>query len=112
MTSSQSDWIALTREEPLDPKRRIIDAHHHLWGEGQGLGGAPAYLSDDLLVDINGHNVVGTVYVECGVSYRREGPEQLRVVGETEFAAAFSEEEQDALFFGTAQRTYRLPTLS
>lgn len=89
MTSSrQADWVALTREEPLDPKRRIIDAHHHLWGEGEGLGGAPAYLSNDLLADINGHNVVGTVYVESGVSYRTEGPEELRAVGETEFATA------------------------
>jgi L-fuconolactonase len=87
MTSSQqADWIALTREEPLDPKRRVIDAHHHLWDEGDG--GAPAYLSDDLLADINGHNVVGTVYVESGVSYRKDGPQELRAVGETEFAAA------------------------
>jgi L-fuconolactonase len=89
MTSSpQADWTALTREEPLDPKRRIIDAHHHLWGEGDGLGGAPAYLSDDLLADMNGHNVVGTVYVESGAGYRSAGPEELRAVGETEFAAA------------------------
>ena len=89
MTSSpRRDWTALTPEEPLDPKRRIIDAHHHLWGEGEGLGGAPAYLSNDLLADINGHNVVGTVYVECGAGYRSAGPEELRSIGETEFAAA------------------------
>jgi len=89
MTSSgQGGWIELTREEPLDPERRIIDAHHHLWGEGEGLGAAPAYLSDDLLADIDGHNVVGTIYVESGASYKSEGPEELRAVGETEFAAA------------------------
>jgi L-fuconolactonase len=87
-SSSHPDRIALTREEPLDPKRRIIDAHHHLWGEGEGLHGATAYLSDDLLADINGHNVVGTVYVESGAGYRNAGPEELRSVGETEFAAA------------------------
>lgn len=86
--SRPPDWIELTREEALDPGRPIIDAHHHLWREGEGLGGMPPYLSEDLLADIAGHNVVGSVYVECGVSYRNDGPEPLRSVGETEFAAA------------------------
>jgi predicted TIM-barrel fold metal-dependent hydrolase len=81
-----SEWIALTREEPFDPHRRIVDAHHHLWGDGQGLAGSPAYLSDNLLADMNGHNVIASVYVECSVGYRTDGPEHLRVVGETEFA--------------------------
>jgi L-fuconolactonase len=81
------DGPTLTQEAPIDPKRRIIDAHHHLWGEGEGLGGAPAYLFDNLLADLGGHNVVGTVYVECGAGYRPQGPETLRPVGETEFAA-------------------------
>jgi predicted TIM-barrel fold metal-dependent hydrolase len=80
-------WLDLTREEPVDPRRRIIDAHHHLWGGGEGLAGAPPYLSGDLLADMNGHNVVGSVYVEVGSGYRQDGPEELRPVGETEFAA-------------------------
>ena len=89
MTSSRPpDWLELTREEPLDSGRPMIDAHHHLWREGEGLGGMPGYLSEDLLADVAGHNIVGSVYVECGVGYRRDGPEQLRSVGETEFAAA------------------------
>lgn len=82
-----TEWIALTHEDPVDPERRIVDAHHHLWSEGQGLGGAPAYLSDNLLADMNGHNVVGSVYVECSVGYRVDGPQHLRPVGETAFAA-------------------------
>jgi predicted TIM-barrel fold metal-dependent hydrolase len=82
-----TEWISLTREEPVDPQRRIIDAHHHLWGEGQGLAGAPPYLSQHLLADMAGHNTVGSVYVECSVGYRPDGPEHLRCVGETEFAA-------------------------
>jgi L-fuconolactonase len=77
----------VTQEAPIDPGRRIIDAHHHLWGEGEGLGGAPAYLFDNLLADIGEHNVVGTVYVECGAGRRQQGPVALRPVGETEFAA-------------------------
>jgi predicted TIM-barrel fold metal-dependent hydrolase len=84
----QVERIALVQEEPVDARRRIIDAHHHLWGEGQGLGGSPAYLQENLLADMAGHNVVGTVYVECGVSFRSDGPEHLRPVGETAFAAS------------------------
>lgn len=82
------DWTSLTHEEPFDPKRRIIDAHHHLWGEGQGIGGSPAYQSEHLLADMAGHNVVGSVYVECDVAYLPDGPEHLRPVGETVFAAS------------------------
>jgi L-fuconolactonase len=81
-----TEWIAKTQEIPLDPKRRIIDAHHHLWGEGQGLAGSPPFLSQHLLADMDGHNVVGSVYVECGISYRPDGPVHLRPVGETQFA--------------------------
>jgi predicted TIM-barrel fold metal-dependent hydrolase len=87
MIVRDSAWLALVHEEPVDPNRRIVDAHHHLWGEGQGLAGAPRYLSQDLLADINGHNVVASVYVECGIAYRSDGPEHLRPVGETGFAA-------------------------
>jgi len=87
-SNEQVERIALIREEPVDSGRRIIDAHHHLWGEGQGLGGGPAYLHANLLTDMAGHNIVGTVYVECGVAFRTDGPEHLRAVGETDFAAS------------------------
>jgi predicted TIM-barrel fold metal-dependent hydrolase len=46
----------------------------------------PRYLLDELLADLNsGHNVIGTVYMECGALYRADGPDALRCVGETEF---------------------------
>ena len=46
----------------------------------------PRYLLDELLADLkSGHNVIGTVYMECGAMYRADGPEALRCVGETEF---------------------------
>ncbi len=79
------DWLGLTVEEPLDPDRPICDPHHHLWDlETTRL--APRYLLDEILEDVRGgHNVVSTVFIECGAMYRRDGPEALRVVGETEF---------------------------
>ena len=44
------------------------------------------YLLDELLQDLHsGHNVVSTVAVECRYAYRKDGEEELRPVGETEF---------------------------
>jgi L-fuconolactonase len=77
------EWAALTREAPVDPQRRIIDPHHHLWAESSWT-----YLLDDLLGDTGAtHNVTDTVFMECRSSYREVGSDELRPVGETEFAA-------------------------
>ncbi|HSV81751.1 MAG TPA: amidohydrolase family protein [Ramlibacter sp.] len=70
-------WLRASVEDALEPGLEIIDAHHHFsehWG---------GYLPDDLLADQQGHNVVATVYVQCGWQYRQDGPEALRPVGET-----------------------------
>jgi predicted TIM-barrel fold metal-dependent hydrolase len=81
-------WLDSVNEEPIDPDVPIIDPHHHLWPEG----GAMAYGLDDLLADISsGHNVVDTVFVECGAAYRRGDPEAMAPVAETAFVAAEAE---------------------
>jgi predicted TIM-barrel fold metal-dependent hydrolase len=42
---------------------------------------------EDLLLDTgSGHNIVATVYMEARSMYREKGPEEMRPVGETEFA--------------------------
>jgi len=83
--SKNHEWLALTVEEPLDPDLPICDPHHHLW-DLQPARVAPRYLLDEILEDVGaGHNVVSTVFIECGAMYRTAGPEPLRVVGETEF---------------------------
>src|SRR5262249_4584227 len=33
----------------------------------------------------SGHNIESTVFVECTAFYRADGPEEMRVIGETEF---------------------------
>ena len=76
----RADWLALTDEAVLEPELPVIDPHHHLW-ERPGN----RYLLDELLEDTNTHNVRQTVFVECSAMYRADGPEELRVVGETEF---------------------------
>lgn len=71
-------WLAASQETPLQPALPIIDAHHHFsehWG---------GYLPQDLLADGAGHNIVATVYVQCGWGYRTNGVEALQPLGETE----------------------------
>jgi L-fuconolactonase len=74
--------------EPIvEPELPIIDPHHHLWTETHGA----RYMPDEFLADANdGHNIVATVFVECGSHYREEGPSHLRCVGETEFAESMA----------------------
>ncbi len=82
-------WLALVDEDVVDPAQRIVDPHHHLWEYRGSPGIAPVYLLDELHADTgSGHRVEATVFVECGWAYRREGPEEFRQVGETEFVAA------------------------
>ena len=79
------DWLALTTEAPLEPGLPICDPHHHLW-DGQSTRVAARYLLDEILADVGaGHNVVSTVFIECGAMFKVDGPEALRPVGETEF---------------------------
>ena len=46
------------------------------------------YMTEDFAEDIgsSGHNVTATVYAEASSFYAREGPTELRPVGETQFA--------------------------
>lgn len=83
--SKNHDWLASTVEEALEPGLPICDPHHHLW-DHVTTRVTPRYLLDEILEDVGaGHNVVSTVFIECGAMFKREGPEALRPVGETEF---------------------------
>ena len=90
-------------EAILEPELPIVDPHHHLWDRPaaaperrRSRAGAPVhsgrraksprYLWDQLNADISsGHNIVATVFVQCGAMYRADGPDALKPVGETEF---------------------------
>jgi L-fuconolactonase len=79
-------WLSRVREDGLEPDLPIVDAHHHLWERESGR-----YLLDDLRADLGaGHNVVATVFIQCGYAYRGDGPAELRPVGETERVAAIA----------------------
>lgn len=88
-------------ETILEPELPIVDPHHHLWDRRyapepppevashpflKAIAPARRYLLDELLADTgSGHNVIATVFVECGAFYKADGPVDLRPVGETEF---------------------------
>ncbi len=70
----------MTEEVALEPRLPIIDPHHHLWDRPGNR-----YLLEELVADTRAHNVRQTVFVECTSMYRASGPEEFKVVGETEF---------------------------
>ena len=79
--TDQTPWLQRTTEDVIEPDLLICDPHHHLWD----LPGS-RYLVDELLREIGGgHHVDKTVFVECLQMYRKDGPQELRPVGETEF---------------------------
>jgi len=75
------EWLAKVSEPALEPDLPIVDPHHHLWERGDMI-----YMYRDLLADLQaGHNVVATVFVDCRSMYRKQGPTEMRPIGETEF---------------------------
>ncbi len=84
----------------LEPDLAIVDAHHHLWDLRSLLGAfpeprddfiatlalSPYYTFDELRADTtSGHNVIATVFMECGAFYRAGAGNALKVVGEVEY---------------------------
>jgi L-fuconolactonase len=89
-TPGTQEWLDQVVEEIIEPDLPILDPHHHMWPPGQGL----PYTRDDLHRDADaGHNIVKTIFMECGSAYNRDAPEHLRSLGETAYVAdqAFSD---------------------
>ena len=75
-------WLARRpAEAALEPDLPIIDPHHHFWDTPQ----RGRYLLPELLADIDGHNIISTVFLECRSMYKKDGPPELAPVGEVEF---------------------------
>ena len=86
LVPGSDEWLAEVSESTIDPKRPIVDPHHHLWDHPRST-----YLLEDLWADTgSGHNVIKTVFVECRSKYRKDGPEHLRPIGETVFVEAIA----------------------
>jgi len=76
-------------EPPLEPEMRIVDPHHHLWIEPPFPTLSPfpiEQLADEKRA--SGHNVCATVYIDAQRDYLKDGPEDLRPIGETRIVEA------------------------
>ncbi len=75
---------ASTHEPAIEPDLPIVDPHHHLWITPPFAGLTPfpiEQLADERAE--SGHDVRATVFVDCQRDYLRDGPEEMRVIGET-----------------------------
>ncbi|MBB3860478.1 putative TIM-barrel fold metal-dependent hydrolase [Novosphingobium hassiacum] len=100
-------------EAVLEPDLPIIDPHHHLWDLRPLIGAIPEprhpfietisrsayYTFDQLLGDARGgHNVIATVYMECGAFYRADGDPTFKTVGEVEFVGGVAAQGASGLY--------------
>ena len=83
-------WQRAAAEAPIRPDMPIIDSHHHFWGDGPAALRFGRALPADFaaMIAASGHTITATVFIECMLGYRKDGPEALRCVGETESVEA------------------------
>jgi L-fuconolactonase len=99
--ATNQEWLDLVVEEALEPNLPIIDPHHHLW-DFKHERVNPRYFLDEILIDINaGHNIVSTVFIECGAMFKSDGPERFKPLGETEFANGIAAMSASGLYGDT-----------
>jgi predicted TIM-barrel fold metal-dependent hydrolase len=93
------DWLALTPEPTLAPELPICDPHHHFWDFRTERMPYQRYLLHELAADIHsGHHVRATVFIEARAMYRADGPEEMRPVGEVEFAQGLAAASASGLY--------------
>lgn len=102
-----------TPEDILEPDLPIIDPHHHLWDLRPMLGMFPEphhhfvaalvdnahYTFDQLHAHLTtGHNIIGTVFMECGAFYNGAYGDALKPVGEVEFVNGVAAQSASGLY--------------
>ena len=103
----------LEPESILEPDLAIIDPHHHLWDLRPLVSAfpqpphpfiatvalSPYYTFDELHAEVSsGHNVVGTVFMECGAFYRAGADAAMKVVGEVEYVNGVAAQSASGLY--------------
>lgn len=100
-------------EEILEPDLPIIDPHHHLWDLRPLIDAfpEPRHRFIDALIDnayytfdqlhahlTSGHNVIATVFMECGAFYNPAYGEEMKSVGEVEFVNGVAAQSASGLY--------------
>jgi L-fuconolactonase len=112
MTTKLEEWLRLTKEDPIDPDLPICDPHHHLWDHPDDLPEDRVpdthrqvrhYLLKELLEDTGGgHRIEQTVFVECRSMYKKDGPQEMRPIGQTEFVQGIAAQSASGQYGNTA----------
>ena len=98
---SKEKWLEVNLEKALDPELPICDPHHHLWVKKHNFF-QETYLLPDFLRDIeSGHNIVSTVFVECGAIHSQDRSTAENNIAEVEFVNGIAAMSQSGLFGGT-----------
>ena len=79
-------WLARGAEPAVGPVIDIVDSHIHLWDFSD-----PAYFVESYTRDAVSAGISASVYVDCTMAYREDGPVELEPVGEVAFARAQAE---------------------
>ena len=100
-------------EAIIEPDLPIIDPHHHLWDLRpivpmfpeprhrfiETLVPVSYYTFDQLHADVSaGHNVIGTVFMECGAFYNGRYGDALKPVGEVEYVNGVAAQSASGLY--------------
>lgn len=101
-------------EAILEPDLTIIDPHHHLWDLRPMLSMFPEprhrfietlvpvahYTFDQFNAEVSasGHNVVATVFMECGAFYNGSYGDALKPVGEVEYVNGVAAQSASGLY--------------
>lgn len=95
MATEHESWLKLTIEDPVDPALPICDSHHHLYDRTNRLHPNRSCLVEEYLQDVGvGHNIVKTVFVQCGEMYKKDVPKEMQPVGKTEFVEGITDPTQ------------------
>src|SRR5215475_11287713 len=81
MATTSEKQHNIAAEPPLEPDLPICDPHHHLRERPNDR-----YFLEEFIQDTgSGHTIVATVCVENRAMYRKDVPETMKPIGETEF---------------------------
>ena len=87
--SVREDWLAKISEVAIEPDRIIVDPHHHFFDASERF---QQYDLAMLRADTAAHRVEQTVYLQCGEHHRKNGPDALKPIGETEWVDSIARE--------------------
>jgi predicted TIM-barrel fold metal-dependent hydrolase len=100
-------------EAIIEPDLPIIDPHHHLWDLRPllpvfpephhpfiaAVARSPYYTFNELHADAtSGHNIIATVFMECGAFYRAGADDDMKVLGETEYVNGVAAQSASGLY--------------